>query len=100
MKTVHGAGVLLVVLGALCVARPVSAYTVGHSGLRVFPYEGRPGSTLYVSGYGLNPNTQLYILFACPNYQEAKQENVRIIGPPSSLIRALLQPLPAITWRQ
>jgi hypothetical protein len=81
MNSLRTTGVLLTVFSVIGVARPVSAYNL-HSGLRVFPYEGRPGSTLYVSGYGLNPSTQLYILFACPNFQEAKPGNLRIIAPP------------------
>jgi hypothetical protein len=81
MNTVRTTGILLVVFGVICVARPASAYDV-NSALRVFPYAGRPGSTLYLSGYGLKPLTRLYIMFACPNYQEAAQYGNLEIFPP------------------
>lgn len=80
MKGLRTTGVLISVFYVFSMTGPANAFNL-HSGLRVFPYEGRPGNTLYVSGYGLQPNTQLYILFACPNYQEAGV-NLRIIPPP------------------
>jgi hypothetical protein len=81
MNSFRTTGILLTVFYMVGVARPAGAYNVA-SGLRVFPYEGRPGNTLYVSGFGLNPNTKLYILIACPNFQEEKNGNLRIIPPP------------------
>lgn len=81
MISVRTASVLLTVFCVFGVAGPTSAYNL-HSGLRVFPYAGRPGSTLYVSGYGLKPSTQLYIMMACPNFQEAEVGNLLIIAPP------------------
>jgi hypothetical protein len=73
-------GLALIVLSAIGMPRPVGAYNETDSGLRVFPYAGRPGSTFYLSGHGLNPNTRLFILFACPNFQRANG-NLRIIDP-------------------
>ncbi len=76
---------VLTVVAGVCLAQPVAAYNPTHSALRVFPYEGRPGSTLYVSGYGLNPKTALYILFACPNDFDphaSEWNNITIIAPP------------------
>jgi hypothetical protein len=81
MTGVRTSSILLAVFCVIGVARPVDAYDELHSGLRVFPYEGRPGSTLYVSGYGLNPNTRLYIMVACPNFQVAQPGNLLIIPP-------------------
>ena len=82
MNGLRTAGVLLTVFCVFGGAQPTSAFNVDHSALRVFPYEGRPGNTLFVSGYGLKPATQLYILFACPNFSEAQSGNLRIIAPP------------------
>jgi hypothetical protein len=85
MKALRPFLVAFTVFGGLCLPRPAAAYDPTHSALRVFPYEGRPGSTMYVSGYGLAPNTELYILFACPNYfdpHSIEWGNTRIIAPP------------------
>jgi hypothetical protein len=81
MNSVRTTGVLLTVFSLIWFVHPASAYST-YSGLRVFPYEGRPGGTLYVSGHGLQPSTQIYILFACPNFQQAGNGNLRIIAPP------------------
>jgi hypothetical protein len=83
MTAIRATSVLLAVFCVIGVARPVQAYNL-HSGLAVFPYEGRPGSTLYVSGYGLSPKTRLYIMLACPNYQVAAQTGNLWIIPPKS----------------
>lgn len=82
MTSLRTTGVLLAIFCVFGTARSARAFNVDHSALRVFPYEGRPGSTLFVSGYGLKPLTQLYILFACPNFSEAQAGNLRIIAPP------------------
>lgn len=81
MTGIRTTSVLLAVFCVITVARPVHAFDELHSGLRVFPYEGRPGATLYVSGYGLKPNTRLFIMFACPNFQVAQLGNLFIIPP-------------------
>jgi hypothetical protein len=80
MNVVRTMGAPFVLFGAIFVSSPARAYDI-HSGLRVFPYAGRPGSTLYLSGYGLKPLTRLYIMFACPNYQEAAQFGNLLIIP-------------------
>ncbi len=81
MNGIRTSSILLAAFFVVSVAQPVRAFDELHSGLRVSPYEGRPGATLYVSGYGLQPNTRLFIMFACPNYQVAQLGNTFIFPP-------------------
>jgi hypothetical protein len=83
MNGIRTSSILLAAFFVVSVAQPVHAYDPQHSGLRVFPYEGRPGSTLYVSGYGLQPNTRLFIMLACPHFEVAQPGNLFIFPPKS-----------------
>jgi hypothetical protein len=77
---VRAATVVLLVLILTGVARPANAFNF-HSGLRLFPYTGTPGGTVYISGFGLQPFTRLSIMFACPSYSTARPGNVYIVAP-------------------
>jgi hypothetical protein len=82
INPLYVSGAILAVIGHLVIAVGASASpSLAVSTLHVVPAEAHSGDTLYLSGSGFRPNSQLAVLTGCPNWFNAAPANTVVGGP-------------------